>query len=337
MLRRQNDQINNQDYYYCTHFQPLLHALSNMQTPNQNTALGKRPAPEGFTSQLRTKRQKRRAEDPECLFLSKLPLELRDQIYDYVAISETKINLHVNLQEGTKVESHANTRKGLGHTCRQIRQEYSLRLENRIRDLVIEFHCPDTPKLTPDESAQDPRKTTLLERLEIVSSQPYAVPPVPSLDHSAQSHLFQIAERKVIRGVYLQEDFAYTMRIPFGGIDDFGLRLSTLTITFASSAPREYNYSHPLDPSCNEKALLVAKGHFHSIYQAAKRFLRLTHRVDWTGHEGWCLLWWDFEIMFPRPKGEKRNGLQGRSGRDRWWETFGSRFYCSTTTECMIE
>jgi hypothetical protein len=147
--------------------------------------------------------------------------------------------------------------------------------------------------------------------------------------------------------VYVQEDVAYTMRIPFGGIydvrrlpfaflGDVDLRLSTLTVTFASSAPRDYNNTYRLDPSHDARRFWKSEGHFDSIYQAAKRFLRLTQRADCTGYEDWWHLWWNYEIVFPRKKGEKGNWVQGRSEKDRWWQTLGAGFVYPTTTECII-
>lgn len=45
-------------------------------------------------------------------FLTKLPQELRDQIYDYVAMADTKIGLYVTLNEDSSVELHAYSTKG---------------------------------------------------------------------------------------------------------------------------------------------------------------------------------------------------------------------------------
>ena len=300
-----------------------------MQTPTQNTTLGKRPAPEGIATRSMAKVQKLMppASDNECLFLTKLPQELRDQIYDDVAMSETKIGTHIALKEDSNVETHAYSHKGLGQTCRQIRQEYSLRLSSRIKPLLTELQARDTSAKTQDDPAQDPRKTSLLEHLELVSSQPYAIPPVPALDHSAQSHFLHVAERKVIRGVYIQEDAAYTMRIPFGGIDDFGLRLSTLTVTFATSASRDYNDTYPLDASRDEGALWEAKSRLTTLITAAGMLRKFIHRdADWTGHEAWRELFWDFTILFPWRVGNIGETYTGRSANDRWWKTLGNCF-----------
>lgn len=307
-----------------------------MQTPTQNTTLGKRPAPEGIATRSMAKVQKLMppAPDNKCLFLTKLPQELRDQIYDDVAMSETKIGTHIALKEDSNVETHAYSHKCLGQTCRQIRQEYSLRLASRIKTLLAEFQSRDTYKTTPDDSAQDPRRTSLLERLALVPSQPYAVPPVPALDHSAQSHFLHVAERKVIRGVYIQEDAAYTMRIPFGGIDDFGLRLSTLTVTFASSAPRDYTTTYALDASRDEEALWAAKSRLTTLIKAAGMLRKCIQRdADWTGHEAWRELFWDFAILFPWRVGNIGEVYTGRSPEDLWWKTLGNCFTCPRMTQ----
>ena len=313
-----------------------------MQTASTKPILGKQPAPEGIATQSTAKMQKlvQPTTSTGCLFLNKLPQELRDRVYDYVAMAETNIGLHVNLEDDSNVKSHAYPPKGLDLTCRQIRQEYSLRLERRIKHLVTELF--ETPKASttnpPDKSTSDPpwRRMYLWKGPAIIS-RPYIAPPVPALDHSARSHFLQVAERKVSRGVYIQEDLAYTMRIPFGGINDTGLRLSTLTVTLASSAPRQYSNTYPLDPSRDESALWKSKGHYDSMYQAAKDLLLMMQRDDWNGHEAWCDLWSNYEIVFPRKKGEKGNGLQGRSDGDRWWQTFAACFTYPETTECIIE
>lgn len=101
-----------------------------MQTPHSKPNLGKRSAPDGFADQSIFKMQKlvQPTTITECFFLAKLPQELRDQIYDYVAMADAKIGIHVTLKEDSNVELYAYSRKGLGHTCRQIKREYSLRL-----------------------------------------------------------------------------------------------------------------------------------------------------------------------------------------------------------------
>lgn len=103
---------------------------------------------------------------------------------------------------------------------------------------------------------------------------------MPALDHSAESHFLQIAERKVAGGVYIQEDIAYTMRIPSGGIDDMGLRLSTLAVTLASSAPREHNHKYPLDPSRSEEAFWTAKNRMHTLAETVIALRRLVRCTD---------------------------------------------------------
>jgi hypothetical protein len=126
-----------------------------MQTPYQNTVLGKRAAPEDIAAQSVAKIQKlaQPTTGTECLFLDKLPQELRDEIYDYVAAAETEIGAHVTFTEDSNMKVQALSKNSLGLTCRQIRHEYSLRLESRIKQLVTELKPTDTSKVTP-------RKTT---------------------------------------------------------------------------------------------------------------------------------------------------------------------------------
>ena len=321
---------------------------SAMQTPERNTILGKRPAPEGIVTQSRAKMQRlvHTTTGAECFLLTKLPQELRDQIYDYVAMADTKLGAYVTLKEYSSAELYAYSSKGLGHTCRQIREEYSLRLAPRIKCLLVEFQDCIASVATPDKSIGGPRKASLQERLQRIP-QPHMGPPIPALDHSAQSHFLQIAERKVVGGVYIQEDIAYTMRIPFGGIDDMGLRLSTLAVTLASSAPRGYSDKYPLDPSRNEEALWTAKNRMHTLAETVIALRRLVKRTDRTEQDPWRELFWDFGILFPqrviKPSDTdedvlfRRQAYKGRSDKDHWWKTFGNRFCYQACNPRFIE
>ena len=315
-----------------------------MQTPYTKPKLGKRSAPDGVANQTMAKMQKlvQPTTTTECFFLTKLPQELRDQIYDYVAMADAKIGAHVTLKEDSDVELYAYSRKGLGHTCRQIRLEYSLRLVPRIKSLVTEFQTTPASKV---KSIRDPgpRKMGFRERLAFFSN---AGPPVPALDHSAQSHYLQIAERKVVGGVYVQEDISYTMRIRFSGVDDMGLRFSNLIVTFASSAPRDYTDKYPLDPTRNEEALWTAKGRIHTIVEAAITLRKLIQCSNRPENDPWRELFWDFGILFPwrvvsktdgTHEGNFRKMYRGRSREDHWWKTFDNRFCYPELTERIIE
>ncbi|GAB7333245.1 hypothetical protein MBLNU13_g04893t2 [Cladosporium sp. NU13] len=304
--------------------------------------MGKRLAPGGVANLPKSKMQKlvQPITDTECFFLTKLPQELRDQVYDNVAMADTRIGAYVTLNEDSSVELYAYSSKGLGHTCRQVRQEYSLRLEPRSKCLLAEFQ-----KCITSKSVGDPRKTTLQKRLRRIP-QPHMGPPMPALSHSAQSHLIQIAERRVVGGVYIQEDIAYTMRIPFGVIDDMGLRLSTLAVTLASSSPREYTDKYPLDPSRNEEALWTAKTRMETLAEAVIALHDLVSCTDRTEHDPWRELFWDFEILFPWivvNTGDTDDELfkpetyKGRSDKDRWWKTLGNRFCYPACNERAIE
>ena len=300
-----------------------------MQKSRMNTVLGKRTMSDGIESQPAPKMHKTESPDPndEILFFKMLPLELRDEVYDYVALAQTNISLHVVLQKNSAVESHAYSNHGLSHTCRRIRREFSLRLERRIKDLAVELKSVVDSTTLPDEPAHDPRKLSPLHRV-VRFSLPQAKPPVPALERSAQSHVLRVAERRVSRGVYIEEDIALTMSIPFGGINDHGLRLSRLTITFASSVPRAHNTVYALDSSRDEELLWKATGRYHMLVAAAQMLLRLVQATDWTDHELWLELFWFYDIIFPKmaDEGETLTGLKGRSDKDLWWTTLAGYF-----------
>jgi hypothetical protein len=84
-----------------------------MQTPHTKPILRKRAAPEGIATQSRTKVQKlaQPTVGAECLFLNKLAQELRDHIYDYVAMTETKIGLYVNFMESKASYAQSNKKR----------------------------------------------------------------------------------------------------------------------------------------------------------------------------------------------------------------------------------
>lgn len=149
-----------------------------------------------------------------CLFLTKLPLELRDQIYDYVTVAETNIGLQVNAQENSKPRVYAYSVNGLGHTCKEIRQEYSRRLKRRIKHLMSET-CRVACKYARAPYARD----AFFHKLLCTDAGCKGTVVTPAMESSAISHVTRVADRKISKGVYVQEDVAYTMRIPFTGVE----------------------------------------------------------------------------------------------------------------------
>jgi hypothetical protein len=156
-------------------------------------------------------------------------------------------------------------------------------------------------------------------------------PPKPSLSKNAEFHILHVADRRVPKGVYIEEDIAYSMTIPFAGMNDPSLRLSKLHITFASSAPRTYNNIYPLNPLRDEGDFWREKGHHSMLFEAAVTLSNLTRNTDWTDHKLWLDLFWHYNIVFPRKAkmGEvfhHYKGFRGRSDDDIWWTTFGGSF-----------
>lgn len=95
--------------------------------------------------------------DTRCHFF-KIPLELRDNIYDYVAYGEEKIDLHVNLETAKEPELHAYDHN-LSQTCSQIRQEYTTRLQHRVKLLVEGFTAVIDLMASQNSSRQSLRLT----------------------------------------------------------------------------------------------------------------------------------------------------------------------------------
>jgi hypothetical protein len=136
----------------------------------------------------------------------KIPLELRDDIYDYVAYGEKTLGLHVNMEVVTEPKVHYYD-EGLSRTCPQIRQEYTIRLQRRIKQLMV------------DHKASVARHRYLGHVFSSV----------------LKSQTILIAEREV------SSDVATRSVIPFEGGFDKGAQLSTLTFTLATSAVRGYD------------------------------------------------------------------------------------------------
>jgi hypothetical protein len=166
-------------------------------TYQQLTAPTANAGPEGIPS------------DTRCHFF-KIPIELRDDIYDYVACGEKNPGLRVNLEAATEPKLHAYD-QGLSETCSQIRQEYSIRLKHHLKQLTI------------DHGASGHEGETIMKRRYI------------------QGKAVLIAESKASKGVWNQEGVALRITIPFKGRFDGDSFQSILAFTVASSATRDYN------------------------------------------------------------------------------------------------
>jgi hypothetical protein len=160
--------------------------------------------------------------DTRCHFF-RIPLELRDDIYDYVAWGEKTLGLHVDMEIATEPKYHYYD-EGLSRTCTQIRQEYTIRLQPRIKQLMIDHRAACT------RSSHGFTGEMIYQGL--------------------QSQTILIAEREVMKGVWVQVDVASRSVMPFRGLLDPGRSLydrsprcygSSLTVTLASSAVRGYN------------------------------------------------------------------------------------------------
>jgi hypothetical protein len=194
--------------------------------------------------------------DTRCHFF-KVPLELRDNIYDYVAYGEQNLGLHVNLEVATEPKLHAYD-KGLSQTCSQIRQEHSIRLQRHIKQLAI------------DHEASGPERGTA------------------SFSRRLKGHCVLIAESKVSKGVWNQDGFALEMFLPFRGMFDEGKVNSTLIFTVASSAARAHNRRFPLkfarEPRTRKRPL-------SELIDAVRRLSALKVVTATDARNWWSLLW----------------------------------------------
>jgi hypothetical protein len=194
------------------------------------------------------------SDDTRCHFF-RLSLELRDEIYDYVAYEQTSVDLYVNLETPTQPKMYAyDEGRALSRTSSQIRTEYMARLQQRIKKLDIDNRARVvTPLLMPRRA-----KTTLL-----------------------------IAGRKASRNVLspVQDEVALRWTIPLEGTFDNGQRQSTLRLTVASGKPRNFN----------QKIKLAAERTAHEstrdLKSAMTRLQSLEDVAD-CGPHNWWMSWW---------------------------------------------
>jgi hypothetical protein len=191
--------------------------------------------------------------DTRCHFF-KLSLELRYDIYDYVAYGEKELGLYVNLKNVTEPETHVYDR-GLSHTCAQLRQEYMLRLQRRFKQIDINHMAQtDTNRIMASFA-------TLL-----------------------------IAERKVSRNAWVQDDVAFRWIIPFEGMLDDGQQRSTLRFTVASGATR------PFDKRIGLPAGRMSQESTGDLISAMTSLQRLKNVADHDARNWWMSLWNAYEV-----------------------------------------
>jgi hypothetical protein len=195
--------------------------------------------------------------DTRCHFF-RLSLELRDDIYDYVAYGQRSQGLHVNLETATEPKVHAYDR-GLSQTSSQVRQEYTLRLKRHIMHLDISHPA----------SLWAASRGTMLGR--------------PILQQiTSQSVL--IAERKESRGMWVQDDVALRSSIFFNCSSGHG---GWLTFTVASSDMRVYNRRFNMRAISFEKD----KGCDWNLVFALKSLSLLEGVAQFDTRNWWMCLW----------------------------------------------
>jgi hypothetical protein len=233
------------------------------------------------------KKQQQLTQD-NSLLLKKLPLELRDQTYDDVAASETEIGLHVTLAtpEESKPQVHAYSVAGLGHTCKEIRQEFSLRLQCRIKTLLTETYYK-------------PYYRTLFHNgLCHLNAEPTTWTYMSS---KARSQLVRVADHRVSKGVHVQDDVAMTTCIPFTGYNDHGLRTSFLTLTVATHPARAYNNRYDLvghGPYHHKsEKYWKDRGDWTMLTEAIAKFRDVLRATEWAGAECWFAVWWKYDAF----------------------------------------
>jgi hypothetical protein len=202
-------------------------------------------------------------EDTRCHFF-KLSLELRDEIYDYVAYEQTSVDLYVNLETPAEPKVYAyDEGRALSRTSSQIRTEYMTRLQRRIKRLDIDNRARVVPRY-------------------LVSSYSF-----PSL---------LIAERKVSKYVWVQDDVALRWTIIFEGVFDNGQRRITLRFTVASGAARTSNQKMIIPTG---RRFGVSVGDLLSAMTYLQRLADVADRDE----RNWWMTWWheyEVEVLYCR-------------------------------------
>lgn len=93
--------------------------------------------------------------------LFRLPLELRDEIYDLLALEETRIFVEIGLQKGEKPRKEVFAVRGLGHTTALLRLEYTRAVERRVGGLMSKGDLNGDRICTPASMYKSLRKPRL--------------------------------------------------------------------------------------------------------------------------------------------------------------------------------
>ena len=206
------------------------------------------------------------SDDTRCYFF-KLSLELRDEIYDYIAYEQTSVDLYVNLETPAEPKLYAyDESRALSRASSQLRTEYMTRLQRRIKQLDIDH-------------------------------EPHLVIPLSMLTHASTT--LMIAERKVSRNVWVQDNVALRCAIPFEGPFDDGLKLSTLRLTVASNAVRAFDLKLCLPAELELKVPVGDLIAAMTTLQRLKNFAELDVR-------NWWVSWWDVyhtRVLYCRGRG----------------------------------
>jgi hypothetical protein len=240
---------------------PFFSPLSESRSPEKRTKLDhadlppKPTDPQLPTPMANADSQPTSSDDIRCHFF-KLSLELRDNIYDYVAYGEKELGLYVNLENVTEPKTHVYDR-GLSHTCAQLRQEYMLRLQRRVKQIDIDHR-------------------THVDTHSIMARNAFAT--------------LLIAERKVSRNAWVQDHVAFRWIIPFEGMFDDGQRRSTLRFTVASGATRAF------DKKIGLPARRMSGESTGDMISAMTSLQRLKNVAEYDVRNWWMSLWNAYEV-----------------------------------------
>jgi hypothetical protein len=194
------------------------------------------------------------SDETRCHFF-KLSLELRDRIYDYVAYEQTSVGLYIDLGAASEPKVYAYDKsRALSCTSSQLRTEYVVRLQQRIKQLDIDHRA----------SVVEPR---IMAR--------HATP------------CLLIAEREVSRYTWVQDDVAFRWAIPFEGTFDNGQQESTLNFTVASCEMRAFNQKvvSAVSASVPTEYMISAMTYLKSLKDVADNGVHNWWMSLWNTHE----------------------------------------------------
>jgi len=152
--------------------------------------------------------------DDKCHFF-RLPLELRDEIYDMAAVDEEHLAIRIDLptsqESEPKITAYCTT--GLSRASSEVRREYAVALRRRVKSILTrsaeshnkDSHTSDSAKSIPQPAEPDSAMQGA-----------FLLQPIAWLiDPEGVSSNLHVSQNPTKRGHVLQKTHAFTISIPY--------------------------------------------------------------------------------------------------------------------------